>query len=162
VNRKQIVTVLIILSGILFVLSLATLFREIPLFDREEAKTGDRPGYIRYIPTILTFTSGLIIASVGFLYYFPGIRSSKNKPEIPETKSAFDIIAHISNDNEESIMNAIKARNNKAYQFELSQDTGLSRMKVHRVVRRLIERDILTVKKVGKNKLLSLSEWILD
>ncbi|MHA2252950.1 MAG: helix-turn-helix transcriptional regulator [Candidatus Kariarchaeaceae archaeon] len=158
-NRKQIVIVLIVISGALFVLSLATLFREIPLFERQEGKINDRPGYLRYIPTILVFTSGLIIASLVFLYYFPDLRPNKTKRDFPQA-SAFNIITYISNDDEEKILHAIKARNNKAYQFELSQDTGLNRMKVHRVVRRLIERDILVVRKVGKNKLLRLSDWI--
>ena len=159
-NRKQGVIALIGISGLLLTTLIAFLSRELGLFFRKDDTTLDRPILIRYIPIFMVFIIGVIIASWMFLYYFPEIRPSRKREGSPQSSSPFDVIVHISNEEEVKILEAIKNRGNKAYQFELSRDTGLSRVKVHRIVYRLVERDMLQMEKVGKNKLLRISPWL--
>ena len=161
-NRKQGVITLLGISGLLLTTLITFLTRELLLFLRKDSDRSDRPILLRYIPVFMIFIVGIIIASLMFLYYFPEIRPNRKRSGFPQSSSPFDVIVHISNTEEVKILEAIKQRGNKAYQFELSRDTGLNRMKVHRVVYRLVERDMLHIEKIGKNKLLRISPWLLD
>ena len=69
---------------------------------------------------------------------------------------------YICNSDEVDVINAVKNLPHGAYQFEIANLASLSRMKVHRVIKRLVERDILVRVGEGRNSKLYLADWISE
>jgi uncharacterized membrane protein len=111
---------------------------------------------------LFIFLVGVFIGLLVLWYYYPEIRPNRRKRgEVPKTP--LDIVLYISNEDEVKVINAISELEGGAYQFEIAHLADLHKMKVHRVVKRLLERGILRDEffdEKKRNRKLFLADWV--
>jgi len=61
---------------------------------------------------------------------------------------------------ERQVLNILVAHNGKFLQKYIRTETGLSRLKIHRIVSRLAERGIVILEKTGNTNQVVLSDWL--
>lgn len=109
----------------------------------------------------LFFVSSIALTIYQILnYVYPKLVKS-DSPAPTSNSSPFEIVSHISTEEEVKVLNAILDLSPRAYKFEISRKTGLSRMKVHRILQRLEQRDIVEIEKVGRNSRVKLASWLI-
>ncbi len=155
----MLIVVTIIITGFLFLASL--FFVIVQIIDPDDYQDGP-PTQIRILIPILIFLFGVLSTLIAVWYYYPDIRPRKTNRKISANSSIIDVVLYISNSDEVQVINAVKTLPHGAYQFEIANLASLSRMKVHRVIKRLVERDILTRLGEGRNSKLFLAEWLTD
>ena len=148
----------------------------------------DTPDFQNYVLMGLLLISGIVIFFLLFQYVFPkhaerGITdqresSSTQKPpeeETAENKSEINV-NNTSEQHEPSIEVALRllaADERKVVQTlidaqgsmlqkDISWNTGLSRVKTHRVIERLIQRGIVTSEKYYNTKKVMLADWLIN
>jgi uncharacterized membrane protein len=128
-----------------------------------------------YFWTAFAVLSALIVVSlVGFVYYlaFPQIKiSSINthrniaapQPVSTTTSAtssmAFESIEKTLKEDERKVINSLQLHDGKYLQKYITKETGLSKLKTHRVVARLAERGIVTLEKTGNTNMVYLADW---
>lgn len=153
--RKPIIAMMAIVGTYVIVFTIVILFSIIFIDDPVEYRD-----YFRPLGLLAIFSLGLLTGGGLFLYYFPEIREQIHNKTLSSAATPFEVILHISTAEEVLVVKAIEKLSPKVYQFEISKETELSRMKVHRIVTRLSERGIINVEKIGKNSQVSLSKWM--
>ena len=130
----------------------------------QEISQGDIPAppwFVRISFPIFIFALGLFFGLLGIWYYYPETRPTQKKEELGPHPTPYDVLIYISTPDEVKVIEAIKKLENKAYQFEIARYSGLSKMKVHRIIQRLLERGIIEVEKRGKYNRVSLKKWVI-
>lgn len=61
---------------------------------------------------------------------------------------------------EQKVLDVLVAHEGKYLQKYIRTETGLSRLKTHRIVSRLAERDIVTLEKIGNTNEVQISSWL--
>ncbi len=61
---------------------------------------------------------------------------------------------------EQKIIGILKDAGGKATQKELAIKTGLGRVKIHRNVHRLAEKNVVTIEPAGKTNTITLTDWL--
>jgi hypothetical protein len=111
----------------------------------------------------IVLVSLVIIGVIGLTYYliYPQIpvgaasTNAENKPA-----SAYASVAKTLTPEELKVINALNAHNGKYLQKYISKETGLSRLKTHRIIARLAQREIVTLEKVGNTNQVTLANWL--
>jgi len=111
--------------------------------------------------------------ATGYLLIYPEIRStpSATSPAVPRVEPLAAGAAPPSSVPLESVLKALKPDERKVFEVLLQHEgtylqklmkseTGMSRLRVHRVVSRLAERGLVTVKPVGNTNEVSLVGWL--
>jgi uncharacterized membrane protein len=96
-----------------------------------------------------------VVSIIGLAYYivYPQIRvgaifpASYSALENSNGPTAYESIAKTLTSEERKVINVLTAHNGKYLQKYIKNETGLSRLKTHRLLARLSERDIVS----GKN-----------
>ncbi len=120
----------------------------------------DKDNYIfDFIVFIFLLSSLTITIFHIFRFIFPNI--GKRKIDImPILSTPFDIVKYISTEDEILVLDILKELHPRAYKFEIARKTELSKMKVHRIVTRLEQRDIVEITKIGRNSQVRLKNWL--
>jgi uncharacterized membrane protein len=63
-------------------------------------------------------------------------------------------------DEERSVVQVLKVHEGKYLQKYIRKEAGLSRLKTHRILARLADRGIVTLKKTGNTNEVQLSDWL--
>ncbi|MHA1910474.1 MAG: helix-turn-helix transcriptional regulator [Candidatus Kariarchaeaceae archaeon] len=154
--RKPIIAFMIITGAYVVIFTLVIIYL---LVFTDESMVKYRDNF-RPLGVFAIFSLGLFTGGSLFLYFFPEIRERIHNKALTAAASPYEVILHISTSEEILVVKAIDKLSPKVYQFEISKETGLSRMKIHRIVTRLSERGIINVEKIGKNSQISLSNWM--
>ena len=112
----------------------------------------------------------LIVASiVGVAYYllYPQIRVG-TAPTTPVVASysavsnsnAYESVAKTLTEDERKIVEVLNAHNGVYLQKYIKSETGLSRLKTHRIIARLADRGIVSLQKVGNTNQVFLANWL--
>ena len=112
----------------------------------------------------------LIVASiVGVAYYllYPQIRVG-TAPTTPVVASysavsngnAYESVAKTLTEDERKIVEVLNAHNGVYLQKYIKSETGLSRLKTHRIIARLADRGIVSLEKVGNTNQVFLANWL--
>lgn len=126
------------------------------------------PLYIMILP--VAFVATLIAGVAGFIYFLtlPEIKLSKTAMPIRETpptesslrQDRIDTIVKTMKPDELKVFNLLVSHGGKYLQKHVSKETELSRLKTHRIIARLAERGIVTVKPYGNTNEVSISDWL--
>lgn len=140
--------------------------------------------YLWIIPVMLIALSSVAIVGLAFYLVFPElryIRGSCNPQKVepvprqiknmsPAVSDTSKTVATISNNcdvllktmtpEEQKVLNVLIAHQGKYLQKYVVKETGLSRLKTHRVVARFAERGIVSVEEFGNTNEIVLSEWV--
>lgn len=124
--------------------------------------SGNEFGFITpaIIIVSIVFSIGVLSASIMFWYYYPTIRPNRRRSKITKDAKPLEVVKYFSSDDESSILDLIQNAGYSSYQHELVKATNFSRMKVHRIVSKLINRGILEKDKPVKNSKISIVEWL--
>lgn len=119
-------------------------------------------GLITLIGAALTGTSGAV-------YFFTGRPKialsqtaintvSRNTSVTVET--AYDLVSKTLTGEERKVVDVLTAHNGQYLQKYMRTETGLSRLRIHRIVTRLAERGIVTLEHSGNTNKVYLSNWL--
>lgn len=134
-----------------------------------------------YIWASLVATIGVVIVGgFGFVYYvlFPETSISPQstrdgvipQPRTPaesnNTKTAspvedrFSTLMRASKPDERKVLEVLGSHDGKCLQKTIVKESGLSRLKTHRIISRFAERGIVSVSKSGNTNEVSVSQWL--
>ena len=72
----------------------------------------------------------------------------------------YESVSKTLTEEELKIINVLNAHNGKYLQKYIRSETGLSRLKTHRIVARLAERGIVSLEKTGNTNQVFLANWL--
>ena len=134
----------------------------------------EQRSFMSYIWILPLGILGLIlVATLGVIYFFvfPEIKKT-NQPvepmvniQLSDLKSLFSgknfsILLNTLKPDEKIVFNVLASHGGKYLQKHISKEANLSRLKTHRIVARLSERNIIVVRPFGNTNEISISEWI--
>ncbi len=156
VSRRLAIAIAIALSGLVFLITIGIL----GLLIFGQRPTAHNPSFpILFL--IIVFSMGSLSALSAFYYYFPEVRPSNRRKSNPTPDSKpFEIVMFVLSDDEAEVLKAVKKLGDRTYQFEIARLTGMSRMKVHRVLKKLEDRQILQRDKEGRGSRVFLADWL--
>ena len=74
--------------------------------------------------------------------------------------NAYQSVAKTLTEEERQIIDVLNAHNGKYLQKYIKTETGLSRLKTHRIIARLSERGIVSLEKTGNTNQVYLANWL--
>jgi len=121
-----------------------------------------------YFSVIFVVLVGFVIVSVGGLVYFlafPEIKSSGKTVRTEQLSAkngatAYEAIVKTLTDEERKVIHVLTVHDGKYLQKYIRKEAGLSRLKTHRILARLANRGIVTLKKSGNTNEVQLSDWL--
>jgi hypothetical protein len=147
--------------------------------------TTSSTSYLWLIPALLGTVVGVAVIGVAFYYAFPELKyirgdttcnlnASTIRPQTSNINSAnqttanvapkafdnCDVILKTMTSDEKKILNILLAHQGKYLQKYVVKESGLSRLKTHRIIARFAERGIVTVKEVGNTNEVIVSDWV--
>jgi len=101
------------------------------------------------------------IALITYNAAVPEIRLSE-APQPTELNKSFEVVMKMTKEDERRVLQAVKQAGGRCLQKEIVKQTGLTKLKVHRVVARLAERGLVTVKREGRTNEIALAPWLRE
>jgi uncharacterized membrane protein len=109
-----------------------------------------------------------VVGVVGLVYFFmfPQIKTAEQATSSQELSAgkngatAYEAIVKTLTDEERSVIQVLAAHDGKYLQKYIRKEAGLSRLKTHRIVARLADRGIVSLKKFGNTNEVVLSDWL--
>lgn len=113
---------------------------------------------------------GVAILSVGGLAYFlifPEIKTARKAASTEQVSAkngatAYEAIVKTLTDEERSVIQVLTVHDGKYLQKYIKTEAGLSRLKTHRILARLAERGIVSLKKTGNTNEVQLEDWLQE
>ncbi len=106
------------------------------------------------------------VAGVGYYATYPEIKTTpvsmaaQTAPEPAASQTAsWSVLMKSSKPEEKQVLEALASHGGSYQQKFIVKETGLSKLKVHRIVSRFAERGIVTVQKSGNTNEVSLASW---
>jgi len=120
------------------------------------------------------FVVPLVVAVVvvGYRVAFPEIKTEKPQQvaeevtegeELVERKQSLDAVLHVLSEDERKVVETVASGGGEAMlQKDIRWKTGLSRVKVHRVIARLAQRGLVKVEKYYNTNKVVLADWLTE
>jgi uncharacterized membrane protein len=119
-------------------------------------------GLITLVGAALTGTGGAAYYYVGRpknILYQPTLSTITN-PAISNVETPYDSVSKTLTADERKVVNVLTSNNGEYLQKYIRSETGLSRLKIHRIITRLAERGIVTLEQSGNTNKVHLSSWL--
>lgn len=121
-----------------------------------------------YFNAAFVLLIGVAIVGGGGLAYFlifPEIKTASKtaNPEQPSAKNgttAYEAIVKTLTDEERSVIQVLTVHDGKYLQKYIRKEAGLSRLKTHRILARMADRGIVSLKKTGNTNEVQLEDWL--
>jgi hypothetical protein len=78
----------------------------------------------------------------------------------PKVANSCDVLLKTMTPEEQKVLSVLVAHNGKYLQKYVAKESGLSRLKTHRIVARFAERGIVNVKQFGNTNEIVVSDWV--
>ena len=109
-----------------------------------------------------------VMGTGGAIYYFTGPKIRITEPvsktivdQTPQnTVTPFASVSKTMTAEERKVLDVLISHNGKYLQKYIRAETGLSRLKTHRIVTRLAERGIVTLARCGNTNEVHISSWL--
>ncbi len=114
---------------------------------------------------LLAVSLTVMVAAIAFVIAFPSIRYSETKIHDNQVARSLDpvqIVMRASKADERTVLDIIRQKGGHCLQKDITYKTGFSKLRTHRIVARLAEREIILVKKKGKTNEITLPTWLKD
>jgi uncharacterized membrane protein len=118
----------------------------------------------------LVFVIVALVGIGGLVYFmvFPEIRtvtSHDDYPNVPKPypnapKKSYSAVYKTLKPDEKRVLDVLTANEGKYLQKYIRKDAGLSRLKVHRILARMAERGMVSLKKFGNTNEVILADWL--
>lgn len=106
------------------------------------------------------------VAGVSYYLVYPQISVGAVQPAVALTQpsgnmvSAYESVSKTLTEDERKVIEVLKAHEGKYLQKYIKSETGLSRLRTHRIIARLAERGIVTLEKTGNTNQVYLANWL--
>ncbi len=124
------------------------------------------PAGVWTLLVVLLAVAVLGAAGVGYYVAFPEIRAGKAQPSEARQEgnsnpeASWEALMRTSKPEEKKVLETLAAHDGSYLQKFVVKETGLSRLKTHRIVSRLAERGVVTVERSGNTNQVSLAPWV--
>jgi predicted transcriptional regulator len=121
--------------------------------------------YFGVLFAVLIAVTVVGVVGVGYYLVFPQIRMGAVQPAVQmrqstATVNAYESVLKTLTEEERKVIRVLNAHEGKYLQKYIKSETGLSRLKTHRIVARLADRDIVTLEKSGNTNQVQLANWL--
>jgi len=120
-----------------------------------------------YFSVMFVVIVGIVIVSVGGLAYFlmfPEIKTinqAKSGEQVSsQNPTAYEVIMKTLTDEERKVVKVLTTHDGRYLQKYIRKEAGLSRLKTHRILSRLADRGIVSLKKSGNTNEVQLLDWL--
>lgn len=158
---------LIILVAALAVISTVGTFLPHQMMSEMGGMMGDSSGMGNLLwPTFLTASTTVMVIVLAYVILFPTIkystdREAKKEISIPTARlDPMNIVMRVVKPDEQAALDVLRNSGGICLQKDITYKTGLSKLKIHRIVARLAERGIIEVRKVGKTNEIRVPTWL--
>lgn len=172
---KKILFVLLAFAAAFAIFSSIILLQPKPLISSMMGKSGMMAGMMEESmsmpllwPSILTISSAAILIGLAYAIAFPTIKMSEVavttvapiSTEAP--RDPLSVLIRASKPDERSVLQVLHDSGGVCRQKDIVFKTGLSKLKVHRIIARLAERGIVQAKRIGKTNEITLPSWLMQ
>lgn len=114
---------------------------------------------------VLIALTAIGLVGLGYYLLYPQIRVGVVSPAMASNKlgsnvSAYESVSKTLTVEERKVIDVLKAHDGKYLQKYIRSETGLSRLKTHRIIARLAERGVVSLEKVGNTNQVYLADWL--
>lgn len=115
--------------------------------------------YAKFITELvpLFIIIGIVIGALVFFFM-----SSRLENKQKDLSKVTDVLVQFLAKDEKLVVQKLLENDGKVLQAELSRMQGLGKLKVHRIVTRLVDRQVVEVEKYGKTNIVKLSKGIKE
>lgn len=119
-------------------------------------------------PSVLTTSSVAVLIGLAYLIAFPTIKFSESDASVATdpisagTLDPLSILIRVSKPEERAVLEVLHGSGGLCRQKDIVFKTGLSKIKVHRIIARLAERGAIQVKKIGKTNEITVPNWLMQ
>lgn len=118
-------------------------------------------GFVTLIGAAATGISGVAYYLTGFKTRIANHPQKVQVENFPQNVIApYASVSRTLTSEERKVLDVLVSHNGKYLQKYIRAETGLSRLKIHRIVSRLAERGIVTLKQSGNTNEVHLSSWL--
>jgi uncharacterized membrane protein len=152
------------LATSIFIFALTLAPSEPPLMVLSQLLTSGFPATFPFLIlfSFLLFLSTVLASMVGVVYFLI-LPEMKNYQESGSNgKENTTMVLRTLKAEERTVVNVLHAHGGSYLQKYVTKESGLSRLKTHRIVAALSERGIVIVEKQGNTNKVSLVEWFQD
>ena len=137
------------------------------IFSLEGGFNGRGRGMASGVPQslwLVLFIAPLLMAVLvgGYFLVFPELSEERSKKPsmLVEKDSALSAVLRVLDDDERKVIETLSAEGGTMLQKDIRWKTGLSRVKTHRILLRLIKRDIVSAEKHYNTNKITLADWL--
>jgi len=114
---------------------------------------------------VLIAATAIGLVGLGYYLLYPQIRVGVVSPAMVPNQSSSSVSAYESvsktlTNEERKVIDVLSAHGGKYLQKYIRSETGLSRLKTHRIIARLAERGVVSLEKVGNTNQVYLADWL--
>ncbi len=120
---------------------------------------GNNGNYVAMSLIMASFFAIGLMAVFGIAGLAVSIGAGERPPSAQEGFAA--IYASLMPD-ERKVVDCLRKRGGRCLQRDITKDTGFTRLKTHRVVSRLQQRNLVTVKPSGRTNVVELAPWVIE
>jgi len=160
-NKKLVVAIIALVAFLYIIFNVSVLLAGVSDDSVCHAEGGTCPHkqeldfLIGAIPVIASIA---IIVGAGTYYLMAGRIESKEK----SLKNTSEVLLRFLNPEEKKLVNALIENNGKVLQAEITRLPGMTKLKSHRVIQRLVDRGVIEKDKVGKTNIVRFTKEIKD
>lgn len=172
---RKILFVLLAFAAVFAIFSSIILLQPKPLTSSMMGESGMMSGTLEQSmsmpflwPSILTISSAVILIGLVYAIVFPPIKMSEVAvatvaPISTEAlRDPLSVLIRASKPDEGSVLQVLHDSDGVCRQKDIVFKTGLSKLKVHRIIARLAERGVVQVKSIGKTNEITLPSWLMQ
>jgi uncharacterized membrane protein len=121
--------------------------------------------YFGVLFAILIAVTIIGVLGVGYYLLYPQIRTSPVETPVALTQlangsSAYESVTKTLTEEERKVIAVLNTHQGKYLQKYIKSETGLSRLKTHRIIARLADRGIVSLEKTGNTNQVYLADWL--
>lgn len=110
--------------------------------------------------SIITLTVGGLLYT---FYRFPSVKGYTGFQHPPDGPVyAADIITRFLKPEEQKVVQILRQAGGSLLQKEIAKQTGFPRLKTHRILARLAERQVIKVERAGNTNKITLPSWLKE
>lgn len=99
---------------------------------------------------------GCVIAIVGALMHYLAFPEIKSPPDEVKRSGSYDAVLRFLKEDEKKVVEVLRNSGSESLQKDLAKQTGLSKIKTHRVIARLAERGVVSAQRHGRTNRVRL------
>lgn len=159
-NKKIILGIIIVVSFLGFIFSLMAYFNSVSQ-GQQCSVTGECPHeeQVELLTVLIPILASIGVGIGAGTYYF---MSSKIEEKEKSLKKNTDILLKFLNPDERKLVNQLIEGKGKVLQAEITRLPGMTKVKSHRVIQKLIDRGVIESEQLGKTRIVRFSKEIKE